>query len=171
MKTKMFLKIIIPSIFLCGLFLSSCSNNHADSAQSGAAGYGKAHAFTLNDVSGESFSLSDLSGKKSVLLVFTTTWCSHCVTIIPDLKRIYGTYKDKNIEILAVYIRESASKVSEFKAAHALPYKVLLDSDSSVAKKFNVRGVPTFVFVDKNGDIKYKGHDIPEKVIKQEAAN
>lgn len=128
-----------------------------------------AQAFTLNDLSGESFSLSDLSGKKSVLLIFTTTWCPHCVTIIPDLERIHGNYKDKNIEMLAVYIREPASRVGEFKAAHGLPYRVLLDSDSSVASLYNIRGVPTFVLVSRNGDIKYKGHDIPEKIMEQEA--
>lgn len=164
---KIFLKIVISSIFLCSFFLSSCSGNYTDYAQSGTTETVKAQTFTLNDLSSESFSLSDFLGKKSVLLIFTTTWCPHCVAIIPDLKRIHGNYKDKNIEILAVYIRETASKVSEFKTTHALPYRILLDSNASIASLYNVRGVPAFVLVDKNGDIKYNGHNIPEKMIEQ----
>jgi peroxiredoxin len=166
-KRHLFFQVFVSVIILCVFFLSSCSGNHTDSAQPGSPGHDKAHAFTLNDLSGESFSLSDLSGQKSALLIFTTTWCPQCVTAIPDLKRMHGNYQGKNLELLAIYIRESNSKVSEFKARYSLPYRALLDSDASVASLYNVRGVPTFVLMDKNGDIKYKGHNIPENIIEQ----
>jgi peroxiredoxin len=171
MKRHSFFQVLVPVIMLSVLFLSSCSGGNADSAQTGIMVHDKAPGFMLKDLSGESFSLSDLSKKKSALLVFTTTWCSHCITIIPDLKRIYNDYQGKKLDLIAIYIKETNSKVSAFKEKHNIPYRLLLDSDASVASLYNIRGVPTFVFVDKDGDIKYKGHDIPENIIEQETQN
>jgi peroxiredoxin len=171
MKRHSFFQVSVTVIILCVFFLSSCSGGNADSAQTGITVHDKAPGFALKDLSGESFSLSDFLGKKSVLVIFTTTWCPHCITIIPDLKRIHNDYHGKKLELIAIYIRESNSKVSAFKEKHNIPYRVLLDSDASVASLYNIRGVPTFVFVDKDGDIKYKGHDIPENIIEQETQN
>ena len=42
-----------------------------------------------------------------------------------------------------------------------------LDPNANVATLYNVGGVPTFVLIDKNGNIRYKGHDIPKDMIEQ----
>lgn len=154
-------------IVSCSFFMPSCSGNNEDSAQYKVMKSDKAPAFTLKDLSDMSVSLSDFSGEKGVFIVFTTTWCPDCITVIPDLKKIYDSYKDKNLQMFAIYIKESNSKVSEFKAGHGIAYKILLDSDAAVASLYNIRGVPTFVVLDKNGNIKYKGHSIPKNTIEQ----
>jgi len=158
------IKIFILAVVFCGFFLSSCSSN---SAKTSAVKPDKAPDFTLKDLSGVSVSLSDFSGKKGVFIIFTTTWCPHCVTVIPDLKKVYNGSRNKNLHMVAVYIKESNSNVSEFKAEHGITYEILLDSDAAVASLYNVMGVPTFVLVDKNGNIRYKGHDIPKDTIER----
>jgi peroxiredoxin len=40
-----------------------------------------------------------------------------------------------------------------FAEKYSLPYTVLVDSDAVVARKYNVRGVPMKVVVDKKGAI------------------
>ena len=157
-------KIFILAVVFCGFFLSSCSS---DSVKESVSNIVKAPDFTLKDLSATSVSLSDFSGKKGVFLIFTTTWCPHCVTVIPDLKNIYNSHKDKNLQMLAVYIKETNSNVSEFKLKHNITYKILLDSEAAIASLYNVKGVPTFVLVDKNGLIRYKGYDIPKDMIEQ----
>ena len=159
-------KIFILAVVFCGFFLSSCSR---DSVMESVSKIVKAPDFTLKDLSGTGVSLSDFSGKKGVLVIFTTTWCPHCITIIPDLKHIYSNYKDKDIQVLAVYINETNSNVSEFKSKHNIAYKILLDSKATVASLYDVKGVPTFVLVDKNGSIRYKGYEIPKNMLEQVA--
>jgi thiol:disulfide interchange protein len=43
----------------------------------------------------------------------------------------------------------------------------LLDADSAVASAYNLLGVPTYVFVDKEGNARFTSHTFPEKEYKQ----
>ena len=165
MKAQSFLKFFVLSVVSCSFLLSSCSADRPGSAQANTPKGDTAPDFTLKSLSGENISLHGLLEKNSVLLMFTTTWCPACVKIIPELKAIYSGYKDKNIDIVAVYIKEPGSRVSEFKAAHDVPYKVLLDTDSSIASLYNIRGVPTLILIDKKGKIRYTGHSIAKDII------
>lgn len=108
--------------------------------------------FTLQDLSGKTWRLSDQRGKV-VLLDFTTTWCPWCVKDIPNLKKISEKFKNQKFEFAAIYIKESKQKVSAFAQKKDLPYRILLDPDAAIAKKYFVRGVPTKIVVDKDGTI------------------
>jgi peroxiredoxin len=161
--SKAVLPIFAIGVVLC-IFISSCANKGYEYNTQGGSDSNKVPDFTLEDLEGNRVSLSDFAGK-GVFLVFTTTWCSHCVTVIPDLKKVYAENKDKNFKMLAIYIRESKSKVSSFSENHALPYTVLLDIDGKVASLYQVRGVPTFIAVDKLGIAQYNGHAITDGII------
>jgi peroxiredoxin len=108
--------------------------------------------FALKDLSGKTWVLKDYRGKV-VFLYFTTTWCPYCKRDIPNLKRLYSSMKGKNFEFLAIYINESPQKVASFAAKYALPFPILLDSEASAARSYNVRGVPTKILVRKDGTI------------------
>jgi peroxiredoxin len=108
--------------------------------------------FTLQDLSGKSWKLSDQKGKV-VLLDFTTTWCPWCVKDIPNLKKITEKFKGQKFEFAAVYIQESKQKVMSFAQKKGIPYRVLLDADAKTAREYGVKGVPTKVLVDKDGYI------------------
>lgn len=112
-----------------------------------------AHDFTLVDLAGKTWRLSDQKGKV-VLLDFTTTWCPWCVKDIPHLKKLSQKYQgNRSFEFVAVYLQESRQKVSSFALKKGLPYRILLDLDGKVAAKYGVRGVPTKVVVDKDGNV------------------
>ena len=109
--------------------------------------------FTLVDLAGKTWRLADQKGKV-VLLDFTTTWCPWCVKDIPHLKKLSQKYQsNRNFEFVAVYLQESRQKVSSFARKKELPYRILLDLDGKVAAKYGVRGVPTKVVVDKDGNV------------------
>jgi peroxiredoxin len=112
----------------------------------------KAPDFTLKDLQGIKFTLSENKGKP-VLLVFGATWCPYCISDIPRLKEIYADYGKRGLIMVNIDIQESLDKVSRFAKKYQLPYRVLLDETAEVAEKYGVQGVPTTVLLDKNGMI------------------
>ena len=108
--------------------------------------------FILKDLKGQEVSLGSYRNRP-VLLVFGTTWCPYCREEIPHIKDIFQKGREKKLEVLNIYINEPEAKVSAFAAKYALPYRVLLDSDGRVAERYQVRGVPTLVLLDRQGKI------------------
>jgi peroxiredoxin len=113
----------------------------------------KAPDFVLTDLNGQKFRLSDHKGKRPVLIIFSTTWCTFCKAEIPNFKSLYASYAKQGLEIINIDIQESKEKVARFVAKNELPYRTLLDEDGTVSGVYEVRGVPTMVLVDKNGMI------------------
>ncbi len=109
-------------------------------------------AFTLNDLQGQKFSLSETKGKP-VMLIFSTTWCPYCIEEIPHLKKIFNDYASRGVVILNIDVKESREKVARFAEKHRLPYRVLLDETTDVAQSYGVRGVPTLVLLDQAGTV------------------
>ena len=56
--------------------------------------------------------------------------------------------------ILAVNVGESPSKVEEFVEDNGLSFPVLLDTERSVARDYNIRSIPMTLFIDRDGIIK-----------------
>jgi peroxiredoxin len=113
----------------------------------------KAPDFVLRDLNGRRFRLSDFRGKQPVLIIFSATWCTFCREEIPHFKSIHASYAKQGLEIINIDIQESKEKVAKFTAKHGLPYRVLLDEDGAVGGIYDIRGVPSMVLVDPNGNI------------------
>jgi len=118
-----------------------------------AASIERAPDFVLKDLNGQKFRLSDFKGKKPVLIIFSTTWCTFCREEIPHFKSIHETYAKQGLEMVNIDLQESKEKVAKFATRYGLPYRVLLDEDGTVGGIYDVRGVPSVVLVDQNGNI------------------
>ncbi|MHB8139243.1 MAG: peroxiredoxin family protein [Smithellaceae bacterium] len=119
--------------------------------------YTAAPDFTLKDVQGKTFRLSDQRGKP-ILIFFGTTWCPACRAEIPKYKEVHRTYSPRGLEVIYINIMEPAKKVTRFAQAHSLPYRTLMDEDGSVGNAYNVIGVPMIMLLDKSGNIVKVGH-------------
>ena len=115
----------------------------------------KAIDFKLKDLEGKELSLSDLKGKK-VFLNFWATWCPPCKEEMPEIEKLYQETKDGDLVIVAIEIGEPLSTVKSFIDSNKYNFKVLLDTDNSVATKYNISGIPTSYFIDVNGNITSK---------------
>jgi peroxiredoxin len=101
--------------------------------------------FTLKDLHGKKWTLSQLHGK-IVVVNFWATWCPPCRKELPDLDAIYTHFKSQDLIILGLD-DEDPAKISQFLGFHELSYPVLLDSGRKTADAFHVGGIPkTFVF-------------------------
>jgi len=107
--------------------------------------------FTLNDISGHSWTLKALRGKV-VLVNFWATWCPPCRKEMPDLDAIYKQFQDRGFVILAIS-DEDAAKVKPYIAEHRYTYPILLDPGDRVNRLMAVDGIPkTFVY-DRDGKL------------------
>jgi thiol-disulfide isomerase/thioredoxin len=101
--------------------------------------------FTLKDLHGKKFTLSELRGK-IVMVNFWATWCGPCKLEMPDLDAIYTHFEPQGLVVLSIS-DEDAFKVGSFIAPTKYHPPVLLDTDSKVHKQFHVDGIPkTFLF-------------------------
>ena len=119
--------------------------------------------FSLYDLSGDKITLSKFRNKNPAILLFWTTWCPFCLQALRNLNKIYPSLASDNITVLAINIQESELKVSKFLKRNPLLFKVLLDSDASVAYSYGLIGVPTFVFIDKKGEIVFQDNYFPQR--------
>lgn len=108
--------------------------------------------FSLDTLAGERIQLADLKGQV-VLINFWATWCGPCEAEMPLLEDRYTTYKDSGFTVLAVNVDEDVEVIQPFVDEYALTFPILLDPGSVVHDLYRVRGYPTSLFVDREGNI------------------
>ena len=91
---------------------------------------------------------------KLLLLNFWATWCEPCKEEMPSLDILAVDKKFKNIKIIPINIgQEKKKKIEEFyKDTKIKNLDIFFDTDVRLAKKFLLRGVPTTLIIDKEGD-------------------
>ena len=114
----------------------------------------KAQEFELQNLRGETVKLSDFRGKP-VLVNFWATWCGPCRIEMPVIQEYYRRYKSDFV-VLAVNIDESKNTVQSFVDEYQLDFPVLLDQGGKVTDAYRVRGFPTSIFIDRDGNIRYQ---------------
>lgn len=139
-------------LFLSLLFLFACSDENKTTSEEKQVG-SSAPSFKLNDLSGKPLSLADHKGKV-VLLRFWSTACKSCKEEMPKLETVYQELKPSGLILIAINIKDSPEKITEFIDGMGLSFPILIDKNKSAAKDFKVYGVPTSFLIDKEGIIK-----------------
>lgn len=106
--------------------------------------------FTLEDLNGNTVTLSQLKGKK-VYLNFWATWCPPCKAEMPDIEKLYQETKDSDLVILAVNVNEDKKTVQDFIAKNKYNFPILLDVKGEISQLYQVSGIPTSYFIDTEG--------------------
>jgi thiol-disulfide isomerase/thioredoxin len=130
------------------LVITGCGESSAQSPQIGKLSPG----FTLYDLGDEAVSLSELKGKP-VFINFWASWCGPCQEEMPLIQSIYERQagQPQPAVILTINIGESLSTAENFMQEKGLSFPVLLDIEQSVAGDYNIRSIPTTLFIDSEG--------------------
>lgn len=117
---------------------------------------GKTADFSLKATNGKTYRLSDLFGKKVVVLSFWNIACKPCRKEMPKLQELYEELADKGLEILAINTDgpNDLPGVKPLVRRKGYDYPVLLDTEQKVVKLYNPRCIlPYTALIDLEGKV------------------
>ncbi len=107
----------------------------------------------FKDINQKNVDLDDFKGKL-ILLNFWATWCAPCKEEMPSLDNLQSNSNFSNLKIFPINIGQediSKSKIF-FKELNIVNLNIYSDASITLAKKFSLRGVPTTILFNKEGN-------------------
>jgi cytochrome c-type biogenesis protein len=118
--------------------------------------------FTLTDIDGNTFNLTDFKGQV-VLLDMMSIPCESCKIVEKDLKDIYPEYKDDvvfiSIDILA---DDTDSMLQDYRESHEIEWTIARDTDE-VILKYNSQAIPKLVIINADGYATFENQGLTDK--------
>jgi peroxiredoxin len=113
--------------------------------------------FTLRDLSGAKYNLSQHQGE-IIILNFWATWCGPCTIELPYLNDIDKNYANRGVNVVTVSI-DAARRTSLVRAyikSHQYGFTALHDRDTVVISQYNPsKAIPYTVIINREGRIVY----------------
>jgi len=126
--------------------------------------------FTETKINGDSMSLSDLRGQV-VLLDFWASWCGPCRKENPTVVKLYNKYNKDGFTVMSVSLDKEKDKwlaaIETDKLTWPNHVSDLKGWSSAAGQKYQVRGIPFTVLIDKEGKIiqtNLRGADLENKL-------
>ena len=107
----------------------------------------------FKNINKKNVDLDDFKGKL-ILLNFWATWCAPCKEEMPSLDNLQSNSNFSNLKIFPINIGQediSKSKIF-FKELNIVNLNIYSDASITLAKKFSLRGVPTTILFNKEGN-------------------
>ena len=109
--------------------------------------------FVARTVHDSSIQLSQLKGK-GVLINFWGTWCPPCREEMPALQQAAREFKDKNVEVIAVNVGETAVSVKSYLRTNGITtLPVAFDPTKEISRSYQIGPLPTSLFIKPDGTL------------------
>ena len=109
----------------------------------------QAPSFRLKSLDGAWVESDSFSGN-AVILNFWATWCTPCMTEIPELKKVAA---NSEVEVVGIALDQGGvERVKRFVEREGINYTVLL-GDQEVFQHFNGYGIPYTLVLDRDHKI------------------
>jgi peroxiredoxin len=110
--------------------------------------------FTLPARDGGKLSLSELKGQV-VMINFWATWCGPCRQEMPLLEQIQAKYEALGFTLVGINVEPDSAAAQAWLANVPVTFPILFDRQNKVAESFGVEGMPSSVFIDRTGNVRY----------------
>ena len=109
--------------------------------------------------------IKELRGRV-VLLNFWVFTCSNCTNTVPSLVDFDHKYRDKGLTIIGIHTPEFPPYAGEHDRANVeralrqyhIDYPNAQDNDTRTWNLYGIRFWPSYVLIDKQGNIRYEGY-------------
>lgn len=106
----------------------------------------------LEDAEGNTVRLSDFRGNP-LILHFWASWCPFCKKLQPGLDRMYLQYREQGVRLLGINFRDDEdTHPQQVLDARGYHFKTLVNG-GEVAERYGVKGTPTTILIDGEGNI------------------
>ena len=119
--------------------------------------------FTLDDLQGQSVSLSDFKGQ-AVFLDFWASWCGPCIGAIPYLEELKQRVRDQKVAFLNISL-DSADEWHQAVDEHGLTgvhVHAPGGRRATVTQLYQVRGIPSYFLVGPDGRMDGRMDDVDD---------
>ena len=115
-------------------------------------------AVTLQNLNGDSVSLSQWVGKKPVIIEFWATWCPICAELLPRMVAAQKKFGDRaEFLVVAVAVNQSKNSVRRHLEKHPMPFTFLWDGNGAAVRAFDAPATSYVVVLDAKGRVVYTG--------------
>ncbi len=96
--------------------------------------------------------LDDYRGKL-ILLNFWASWCAPCKEEMPSLDSLQSNKNLNNLQIFPINVGQDNEKKAKdfFEELDIKTLNIYFDTPITLAKKFQLRGIPTTILISKDG--------------------
>jgi thiol-disulfide isomerase/thioredoxin len=100
------------------------------------------------------FELTLAQHKGKVIYVdFWASWCGPCRKSFPWMNAMQSKYQDQAFTVLSVNLDNSKDLAAKFLQTSPADFPILYDAKGKLAKKFNIKGMPSSYLINKAGKI------------------
>jgi thiol-disulfide isomerase/thioredoxin len=88
-----------------------------------------------------------------VYLDFWASWCAPCRESFPWMNRLQGELGHDGLVVIAVNVDRERADADRFLRERPAQFRIVYDPDGLLPEKFGVRGMPTSLLIDRNGQV------------------
>lgn len=107
----------------------------------------------------------DTNNLKPIVINIWAIWCHPCVVEIPTFNNLLEKYKNCNVDFYGLSFTEDSVNTLNFLKKHSYNFKQVYANRDYINKSGIINGLPTTLFIDKQGNVLYKivgGSEEPE---------
>jgi thiol-disulfide isomerase/thioredoxin len=105
------------------------------------------------DIDGNKVTISEHHGKV-VIVSFWASWCGPCRKELPILANVAKKVGPDHLKVISINYRDEQKPFRIIAdALKTLPITILRDANGKAARKFDVRGVPRMIIIDRDGKV------------------
>lgn len=97
------------------------------------------------------------SAAKYTLIDFWATWCSPCILELPTVRNVQKNYQDKGLNVVFVSLDAHPEKWTNYISTSGMKtaynYNLPEAFNSVLAKKLNIKAIPSNIIIDEAGNI------------------
>ena len=143
------------------LFMGGCHSNASKAPVESSATRDTIANVQLYDLQRNATSLYDgISKNKLTVIDFWASWCGPCRMEAPNLVSIYNDYKGKGLGFVGISLDGDYKSWAEGIEQLQLPwpqYSDLRQWDDTLARMYNIQGIPHTIIVNSKGEIMAQG--------------
>ncbi|MFH1185410.1 MAG: TlpA disulfide reductase family protein [Chloroflexota bacterium] len=111
--------------------------------------------FTLDTLDGGQLTLSELRGQPVMLNVWAS-WCLPCRVEMPAIEKVYQRHRDAGLVVVGLNVtsQDSETAARAFVQELGLTFPIVLDRDGGASARYELMGLPSTYFIDRNGIIR-----------------